>query len=441
MRYFQFFLFFHLFSFSLQSQSADSIIARLKYINRAVVSKSCSGGTLPVISNRAMNIFLADKTGYLSESTDLSLFTNYVTLNSIEGKLTINHNFQQAAGIDDPIKKLFSVGVSANIANSFASGFLDKKFENELGLTLNYKWLSKVKTHCNDRPADILKKRSMDALRAAIFYSLQIEIKEKEAAFKIAINRIDNPDVPGQNLDTATALVFKNFDENLEAEYAEKFARLQAEALTQTNNFRLITTGWTSLTAYVPLAFPTYSVAPSFVFPFSEKHPYALEIMLSHTRIWESAKAGRLFFTLGSNLLFNNSKLSYGLDKITIGDYKNMGGTDTIHLAGLNNRLAYIGNYKTFITPSLNARVAYFPPSSHVGVSFLLEKNFGQFNLLNGRLGIPIVLINSKKTPAANIEFQVLFFDLSKKISADKKYNNKTAIGVNIGIPFSRLMF
>jgi hypothetical protein len=230
MRYFQFFLFFHLFSFSLQSQSADSIIARLKYINRAVVSKSCSGGSLPVISNRAMNIFLADKTGYLSESTDLSLFTNYVTLNSVEGKLTINHNFQQASGIDDPIKKLFSVGVSANIANSFASGFLDKKFENELGLALNYKWLGKVKTHCNDRPADILKKRSMDALRAAIFYSLQIEIKEKEAAFKIAINRIDNPDVPGQNLDTATALVFKNFDENLEAEYAEKFARLQAEA-------------------------------------------------------------------------------------------------------------------------------------------------------------------------------------------------------------------
>jgi hypothetical protein len=441
MRYFQFTVFFCLLSFSLQSQSADSIIARLKYINRAVVNKSCSEGSLPLISNRAMNIFLADKTGYLSESTDLSFFTNYVTLNTAEGKLTINHNFQQATGIDEPIKKLFSVGVSANIANGFAAGFLDKKFENELGLTLNYKWLSKVKTHCNNGPADMQNKQSMDALRAGIVYSLETEIKEKEAAFITAINHIHNTDIPGLPIDTAKALMLKNFHENMEAEYAEKFARLQAETLTKTNHFRLITTSWTSLTTCVPLAFPAYSVAASLISPFSKKHPYNLALMLIHTRMWESAKTGRLFLTMGGNLLFNNSKLSYRLDKISMGDYKNLGGTDTIHLAGLNNSPAYIGLYQTFLTPSLNARIVYFSPSSHVGVSFLLEQSFGKYNLLNGRLGIPIILINSKKTPAVNIEFQVLFFDMGKKIAAEKKYGNKTGIGVSIGIPFSRLMF
>ena len=43
MRYFSITLVFYLFSFSLKSQSADSIIVQLKLINRAVVNKSCSG--------------------------------------------------------------------------------------------------------------------------------------------------------------------------------------------------------------------------------------------------------------------------------------------------------------------------------------------------------------------------------------------------------------
>ena len=441
MRYLLFVIFFCLHDFPSKSQSADSIISQLKAINQAVVNKSCIGGNRPLVSNRAMNIFLADKTGYLSESSDLSLFTNYVTLNSAEGKLTVNHNFQKAAGIDEPIKRLLSVGVSAKFANGFAAGFLDGKFENELGLTLNYKCLGAVKTHCGNQTLYLQQKQSMNALRAAIVYSLEIEIMEKEADFKKAIAHVDSDDIPGQNPDSAKAVMMENFYQQLAAEYVEKFAMLQAETLTETNNFKRISTSWTSFTAYVPLAFPAYTTAKSFTKPFSEKHPYPLALLLSHTRLWESAKAGRLFFTLGGSLVFNNSKLSYGLQKINLNDYKNLGGTDTIRLATVKNDRVYIGEYKAFLSAAFNARVVYFPASSHVGISFLLEQNTGGYKLLNGRLGIPIVLINSKKTPAVNMEFQVLFFDMNKKIAVDRKKENRTAIGVNIGIPLSRLMY
>jgi len=441
MQYLLFVIFFCLRAFSLKSQSTDSLIAQLKSINQAVVNRSCIRDNLPVISNRAMNIFLADKTGYVAGSTDLSLFTNYVTLNSTEGKLTINHNFQKATGIDEPIKKLLSVGVNVNFANGFATRFLDDKFENELGLTLNYKWLGAVKTHCDNQTDQLRKKQSMNALRAAILNSLEIEIRQQESDFKRALDNVDSTIVPGQNVDTAKALMLENFYQHVAEEYAEKFAMLQAETLTQTNNFKRITTSWTSATVYVPLSFPAYTTAPSFTVPFTEKHPYPLALMLSHTRLWESAKAGRLFFTLGGTLLFNNSKLSYGLEKISVNDYKNLGGTDTIRLATIKNDRVYIGEYKTFLDARFDARVVYFPASSHIGISFLLEQNTGGYKLLNGRLGIPVVLINSKKTPAVNIEFQVLFFDINKKIAVDKKQGNKTAIGVNVGIPFSRLMY
>jgi len=89
-------------------------------------------------------------------------------------------------------------------------------------------------------------------------------------------------------------------------------------------------------------------------------------------------------------------------------------------LATLENDTVYIGDYKTFLGASFNARVVYFPSSSHIGISFLLELNTGGYKLLNGRLGIQIILINSKKTPAVNIEFQVLFFDMNQKMAVDK---------------------
>ena len=429
---------------SSKSQTAAGIIAELNSINKTITNSPCSTGSGAVISNRAMNIFLADKTGYLSESSDLSYFTNYVTFNTAEAKLTVNHNFQKANRIDEPIKKLLSVGVNMHIANSFAPTFLGNNFENELGLTINYKWLGKVKTGfgtCTTALPAANKKLAMDALRAAIIHSLEIEINKKETDFTAALNAIDIADLGPQNLAAAKELMKQDFYENLTLEYKEKFAQLQAIKLTNTNNFKLITSGWTSLTAYLPLVFPKYTVAPLLTINFQQKHSYPPDITLSHTRLWESSRLGRLFITLAGKVLFNNSKLSYGLDKINLTTYKNMGGTDTLHLAELTNDKAFIGLYKTFVTPSIKGRLVYFPGTSHVGISFLMEQNFGSYNLLNGRLGIPVVLINNKKLPAVNLEFYLLFYDMSNKIAAAKKSGGNTFLGLGLGIPFSRLIY
>jgi hypothetical protein len=153
--------------------------------------------------------------------------------------------------------------------------------------------------------------------------------------------------------------------------------------------------------------------------------------------MWENNKTGRLFFTLEGTLLLNNSKLSYGLAKMSFSEYKSLGGTDTMHRADPGNNKLYIGQYKTFVTPSLTARLVYFPSNSHVGIGFLAEKSFTEYNLLNCRLSIPVILINSKKTPAVNVECYVLFLDMTNKIPAI----GKTSAGLAIGIPFSRLMY
>ena len=51
------------------------------------------------------------------------------------------------------------------------------------------------------------------------------------------------------------------------------------------------------------------------------------------------------------------------------------------------------------------------------------------------------LLAGSKKIPAVNFEIYVLFFDINNKIKQPQKFGNKTAIGLGVGIPFSRLMY
>ncbi|MEO5594039.1 MAG: hypothetical protein ABIR15_06300, partial [Chitinophagaceae bacterium] len=380
----------YLTSFLVQSQTGAAIITELKSINQSVTSKSCGTDSAAAISNRAMNVFLADKTGYLSASSDLSFYTNYVTFNSAEGKFTVNHNFQKGTtGNDAPAKKLLSIGFDMTLSNNYAKSFLDKRFENEIGVTVNYKWLGKVKTRFTDcSQNNVTQKQEMDALRAVMLAQLQIEILNKEADFKLAQMAIDS------TADAAKKIVQEKFYEDLKSAYEEKFATIQASLLTQTGNFKLISTSWTSISAYIPLLFPKYAVAPSLVTPFSDKHPYPLSIQLGHTRMWESAKMGRLFFTLNGMLLLNNSKLSYGLNKLNFSEYKSLGGTDMLHATDPGNNKLYIGQYQSFITPSLTARMVYFSSGSHVGISFLAEKSFSDYNLLNFKAGIPIVLIN-----------------------------------------------
>ncbi len=427
-----------------KAQNDTAIINELTTINKTVTNKQCGNGYDMVISNRAMNVFLADKTSYLSENGDLSYYTNYVTLNTSAGILTINHNLQKAKGIDEPIKKLFSFGIKANIADGFNTTFLDKQFKNQLSITVNQTWLGKVRTRISGCvPGDKWpnQKHAMNALRAGILHSLSIEIKNTTTDFETALDKIDSTELPRQNRSDAIFIARQNFYEDLKEKYQEKFARLQAEALTKTSNFKLITTHWTSLIGYVPLLSPKYNVAPSLTSPFDKKNPYPFEFTLSHTRLWESSKAGRFFITASGRIIGNNSANSFALIKTNFTEYKNLGGTDTMRFASLKTDELYIGDYKTFVTPSLRIRTIYFPSNFHFGVSVLLEKSFGSYNLTNVRVGVPVILINSKKLPAVNIEFQVSFFDLTHEITTERKFGNKTALSVGVGIPFSRLMY
>jgi hypothetical protein len=428
----------------IKAQNGDSIISRLQSINNTITDIPCGSVDAAAISNRAMNIFLSDKTGYVNAKSDLSLFTNYVTFNTSESRLTVNHNFQEATGADEPIKKLFSIGLSINIPNNYASAFLDYRHETGLGLIAGYKWLGKVKTrfaNCNVSQNIASQKQTMDALRTGIFNAVAAQIYNKETEFKNSRNEIPEKAVPHLSSDSVKAIIKQNFYEEVNEFGEEKFATLQAEMLTKTMNFKLISTHWTAIQCYVPVIFSKYAVAPSLSEAFQHEKSYPFELTINHTRLWESSTKGRFFATFGGGILLNNSKFSYSLDKINYADYKIMGGTDTQHDEELKNDKAYFGDYDNFITPSLQCRLVYFPVEYHLGLSILVQQNFGSYNFFNTQIGIPVVLINSKKTPAVTFEFYVSLTDLTNKADPTKELPNKAMAGLSLGIPLSRLMY
>lgn len=431
------------------AQSASDLISELKTINNAVVNTSCISGRGMLISNRAMNLFLSYKIGsYLSDVNDLSFYKNNVIVDAMKGTLSVNHNFFQPNGIDEPVRSFLVAGAKANIANAFAAAYAGKQFNNELGFTIKQTWISKTTTHYNRcEPEQVSNsllqhKEIMDAQRAVILHTLENEIKKKNTDFENAIHAIRQDDIPGQEIGKANTGLQEKFYSDLKEEYTLKFADLQYSTLVETNYYNHVTACWTSISTYIPLLRQKYFVAESFSRNFEEIHAYPWELTVSHTRFWEGRKIGRIYFTLSAEVLRNNSIRSDALYKTNRTDYKNLGGTDTLHFTATEpNEDVFIGFYKSFFTPVINGRIIWFPFDSHVGVSVRMDQNIGTDKSLTGKFGIPIVLIDKKGEPAANFEFQVRFFDLNNETMPVKKIGDKTSVGLTVGIPFSKIIY
>jgi hypothetical protein len=170
-----------------------------------------------------------------------------------------------------------------------------------------------------------------------------------------------------------------------------------------------------------------------------DKHyNYPLELFLSHTRFWESPKLGRFFLTFAAKGFVNNSVQSGSLFSANVTEAQGSDGANTVTI---NKGDRYIGQYKNFITPVAAGKLVYIPSTSHVGLSFRIEKNWGTYKALNSIIGIPIVLIDKKGVPAINFEAQLLLQDINNSLKDTRLPYNKTAVGLTVGIPFSKIVY
>lgn len=422
-----------LFPVGAFAQSPSQIIQELSGVNNKLIAMPYSTGKSMLISNKAMNIFLSNKvSSYLSTDEDLSLYKNYVTLNAAEEKLTIDHNFHQPVDSDDYVRSFTVIGAQVNIANAYAARFSNKYFDNQLGVRIKQTWMGKPVT-VHEKSGS--QKQFMDANRALILHSLEAEINKKTADFEQSLSSIRQSDIPGQNLTTAKEALKKAFYSDLRAEYLQKFAEAQADLLIGSGSYNSVSDSWTSINAYLPVIRQQFKVSNATGGQIVNRYSYPFEVSLTHTRFWESFKAGRIFFTLNAKAKLNNTiqnGLLYPADLVS-----ELSGANTV----INNGNIWVGKFKNFITAVAACKLVYIPPNSHVGASFRIEQNIGRYHALNAMVGIPIVLIDKKGVPVITFECQLLYTDWNNSLKPNRLPGNKTAVGLTVGIPFSKIVY
>jgi hypothetical protein len=368
---------------TVQAQTPDSLIHALYIIHDSTPSTR-------LVSQRAMNVFLSEAAGYyMSSPDDFTLYKNSVIVNAAEGTLAIYHNLRQPAGVDPPVRSFLSIGAQANFIDAYTSHSEDRPYNNQFGLLVKQTWVGQPSISATSG-----QMRVMDTLRSAILHSTETAIRQQAGDFAF------DPDLP----------LYFEFD------YAHK----QASALAKKFIYQVISFHWTSVSLYVPLITEAIQVAPAPGDPAATKHGYPLHFNITHTRLWEGSQFGRIYATLAGDAEWSNSRDGYLLDKA---------GT------------LYTGDFKTFITPSVMGQFVWFPSNSHIGVSFHLQQYMGDYHALDGILGIPVVLINKQAEAAVNFEFQIRFYDMAHSVDDGKGLNGRTAVGLTVGIPFSKIAF
>jgi hypothetical protein len=420
----------------LYAQTSGQIIDEIKTINSKVTHWPNSNGQGMLISNKAMNIFLSNKvSSYLSGNEDLSLYKNYVNINAAEGMIGINHNFHQPVDSDDWVRSFVVVGARVNIANAYAAKLTNRYFDNQLGFNIQKTWMGKPKTYY---AANGESKKQMDAVRALMVNALAQSINKKAEEFEQSLNTLKQDEVPGQNLNEVKTKLRKTFYATLRADYLQKFSEQQSELMVNTANYDLVTDNWTSLGVYIPVIPQKFMVSDNVNTELNKHYNYPFELFISHTRFWESPKLGRFFLTFAGKGFVNNSVQSGSLFNADVTGAQGADGANTVTI---NRGDRYIGQYKNFITPVAAGKLVYIPSTSHVGLSFRIEKNWGTYKALNSIIGIPIVLIDKKGVPAINFEAQLLLQDINNSLKDTRLPYNKTVVGLTVGIPFSKIVY
>lgn len=429
-----------------QTPSPASIIGEIDVINQQTIGTSGM-----IISYPGLNRFLGLKVAsYLSDGGDLSLFNNYAVLNTESGKLSINHNFARKTP-EGRIKALFTAGVRVSVSDAFSAIVSDSKFSNDIGVVARYTWIGRGSAYFDtDKQvqaaglapgSDGSQKMSANRKRAKIRAQLNAAMTQEAADFETYLGTIRTGDLSaGDNLANVLITMRNDFYSSLRTKYLGLFAEAEAKILEDINSQNLVTAGWLSVSAYIPVTTTKYNVAQSFVTSFGEKEIYPWELSLGYTRILESRRYGRLFLHASAGVAQNNTAATGQIAAVDLNSYKDLGGTDTLHYGLLASDKAYVGEFSDFVTPVFRGQVVWFPPSWSIGLSALIEQRTGQYGPLNGKLGIPVKLKGKDDDSFVNFELQARATDLRNTISPEKSRSEKITYGISIGVPFSSMI-
>jgi hypothetical protein len=366
----------------------------IRTFHSSILQTSCAEGR--VATNRAVNLFLADRIGYyLSGDESISFCKNNVGLNTATGVFALTHSLFEPTGADTPIKNFTAVGLRVNAFDVAQAIEKRRGFSNQLGLTYKRYWLSNPTfTYQN-----CIQKTINDAYRAVI-------VEHTLAAYQQELTHFSQLLSKDSSLNQSLFKSMVGQKETVLAEnYARQFAYDQFISIFENMHFKKVKINWTQINAYIPAMRQTLMTAPE------PTKSYPIAISTAHTRFSETSKAAKFFQIYHLNFALENQQ-----------------------------KYDWSAAFYTVISPSISAKFVYFPPMYHFGISASIEAKKVFSTSYNAKIGIPVVLIDKNSHAASNFEIVINVPDLSG-VYFNTKMSQKMNVSVVFGLPIGRNVY
>lgn len=353
-------------------------------------------------------------------SNDLTLQKYFFNIDPTENSLTIGYNMDNRDGDPlNPLEWVINLGAKVVTKNNFSTlPFIGDTQKSNLGFNFSFTKLHNGYITYRTKKGDVTQIEKIDKedtvtkydddeiklKRELLLYQYNTKVKDfnksSELKRKLAYLKAseENPVKLEKKIkefiqEKADELYFEMISEEIEAIESDKL-------------YKSIVKSWTTAQFYIPFGNRDYNISPiNSKNEATEVRYFPFNASVSYNFFYQGTKNISLFGKLVGAYKKNNTIEVNGSSEKVFQSIDNSSGTPT-----LTSPVKAIDVTKTpfnrFTTTSLKGEFAFFFIKNIIGISGALEKNFGDFDGVNYKIGIPFSLKDKEGKPTVNFEVQ-----------------------------------
>lgn len=399
---------------SIPTTRAQLIATQTYYDDDISELRRQNNSTTIVFNNKMMNAFFNNEINSFATSLkDFSLDTSFSNIDTDSKTLTIGTNINFKNLFNSPDKELrktnhvLSLSATGSIDKNFSKVYYYSKtlneydFASELGINLKYTYM------CNGSVTyNLAQKANIVAYRQGV------------------LNTYINGVITNDNI---PAGITTNEIEKKYYEYYKKIADKEIDYYKKNNIITAYSLWYFSINSFIPLTEKEINVKTTNTTGSFSTEKFKNWKVDGSVNFFRSSIINKysLNFRLNGSIYNNNNFIAENTKPLTFQTIINQSPTQQV-LAPSD--LVFIGDYKTFNTTSLKTELSTLFFNNSIGLSGAVEKNFGEYDAKNWKLGIPVSLKDKDKKPTVNFEIQW------------KEVNRLHTVGISAGYVFGKFL-
>ncbi|NVK63132.1 MAG: hypothetical protein HWE22_01045 [Flavobacteriales bacterium] len=321
----------------------------------------------------------------------------YATLTNEDNEFSFGYNFNLQKNKIQKASWLFSAGGTVKSKSGFATIYKNSKLQSDIRLNLK----------ANSIGRGIIFFSEEDQGKSSKFYDSIVYVKyEKELTKYLGSGGELEKEVHRLKIleqDVSNEAIQKMIEKK-SIELREKIAEEEVKAI---NDFHLYKYLWDhawSFSTSLPISRSEYITSDTITSIDTTGHMhFPWSVNIQWTNVLKFKKQSTLYLTLRGKVYHNNN---IATDEINSADFLSFVNQTATNQAVTNTNKVYVGEFRQFITPAFAAELIWYPYSSWVGLSGSVEQSVGDYNSLDWKLGLPVVLKDKEGKPTVNFELQ-----------------------------------